>query len=181
MQVRVGQATVKRAFKQAVAACHISLIVHALLGSVNCLTIRRHHRVHVLGCLHAALNFKRAHARLNHVGHIINSAIILGAEQPINATHRNNFMLRVKQLIRQAARLSTGSTVSRAISSHRRHVTDTRIAETQGSVTKTFQLNAKLGNSRNLFFSKLSGQRNTAHAKLFTGSNTARIVDVCLR
>ena len=180
MQVSVSQATVKRAFKQAVAACHISLIVHALLGSINCLTIRRHHRVHVLRCLHAALNLKRTHARLNHVRHIINGAIILGTEQSINAAHRNNFVLRIEQLIRQATRLSTGSTVSRAISSHRRHVTDARIAETQGSVTKTFQLNAKLGNGRNFFFRKLSGQRNATHTKLFAGSNTARIVDICL-
>ncbi len=37
-----------------------------LLGSINCLTIRSPHRVHVLRCLHAPSIFKRAHARLNH-------------------------------------------------------------------------------------------------------------------
>ena len=39
MQVRVSQTAVKRAFKQAVTACHVGLVVHALLGSINCLTI----------------------------------------------------------------------------------------------------------------------------------------------
>ena len=58
MQVRVSQTAVKRALEQAVAAGHIGLVVHALLGSINCLTIRRHYRVHVLRCLHAALNLK---------------------------------------------------------------------------------------------------------------------------
>ena len=163
------------------AACHIGLVVHALLGSVNCLTIRRHHRVHVLRRLHAAFNLKRANARLNHVRHVINSAVILRAEQPVNAAHRDNFMLRVEQLIGQTARLSAGSAVSRAVSSHRRHVADARIAEAQGAVAKTLQLNAKLGNSRNLFFSELSREGDATHAKLFTSSNTARIVDVCLR
>ena len=58
---------------------------------------------------------------------------------------------------------------------------DARIAEAQGTVAKTLQLNAKLGNSRNLFFRKLSREGDATHAKLFAGSNTARIVDVCLR
>ena len=57
---------------------------------------------------------------------------------------------------------------------------DARIAEAQGAVAKTLQLNAKLGNGRDLFFSELSRQGDTTYAKLFTSSNTARIVDVCL-
>ena len=115
---------------------------------VQRLTVHRRDSRHVLGRLHAALDFQREHPGIHQLVDDIDGAQILGRQQVI-ARRRQVLLHRcVAQLVGQPARLGAHAAVGRTAANEGGHEALARVAHAQRAVSEHLYLDALLSRGR---------------------------------
>ncbi len=182
VQVAVGEVAVEGAAQRAVARGLVRVGGLAARGQVIQLrAVRGYDGVHVVRCLHAALDLERAQARVAQAAQVVNRAEVLGTQRPHARGIAHDVALLVHQVVRQAAGLRAQAAIRAPGAGKRAQHAHAGVAEAQRAVAKALELHALARDGRDLRHAELARERHALRAQLAAPAHGPRVVHVGLR